>query len=94
MGKINFNRVILGGLLAGVVWIVVEIVVEGLVSLFGFNEKDLLLQATRNVTLSGARYHIVNFCHLFVFCISFSPLGGENADWISQGRHDNNSIGF
>lgn len=69
MSKINFNRVILGGLLTGVVFIIMEIVVEGLVSQFGINEGDLLLQASSNVTISGARYHIVNLSYFFVFCI-------------------------
>jgi len=70
MGKINFKRVILGGLLAGVVFIIIELILEGLVYLiFRLNESDLLMQTFDDITLSGVRYHIVNLSYFFVFCI-------------------------
>lgn len=69
MEKINFKRVILGGLVMGVVFVIVELVVEGLVGLFGVSEKDLLLQVNSTVTISGTRYHIVNLSYFFVFCV-------------------------
>ncbi len=49
MGKINFKRVILGGLVRGVAFIIVELVVEGLVGLFGVSEGDLLLQVSNYI---------------------------------------------
>ncbi len=70
MGKINFKRVVLGGLLAGVVFIFVEIILEGLVQLvFGINEHELAMQAFNDITLGGIRYHTVNLSYFFVLCI-------------------------
>ncbi len=53
----------------GVAFIIVELVVEGLVGLFGVSERDLLLQVNNDVTISGTRYHIVNLSYFFVFCV-------------------------
>lgn len=69
MRKINIRRVFLGGVLAGVVFIITELVVEGIVHLiFKINEGELFRQTFTHVILSGARYHIVNFLYLFSFC--------------------------
>ncbi len=69
MGKINISRVVLGGLIAGLVFILVEMIVEGTFALFGLSERILILQASDNITLSGARYHLVNIVFLFAFCV-------------------------
>lgn len=70
MEKINIGRVILCGFVAGLVFIAVEFLLEGFIHIaFRVNERDLLLQFSRDVTLSGARYHIVNLSYLFGFCI-------------------------
>lgn len=70
MGKINFKRVVLGGLLAGIVFIIVEFIFEGLIqAIFKFNERDLAIQTFENITRSGVRYHIVNFSYFIVFLI-------------------------
>ena len=68
MKRINFKRVIPGGLVMGVVFMIVEFVAEGLVCLFGVSERDLLLQANSDTTISGTRYQIVNLTYFFVFC--------------------------
>jgi uncharacterized membrane protein len=69
MGKANLSRAILGGLLAGVVFMVAEFVVEGLADLlFKFNESRAVIE-TFNLSVGGARFHIVNLGHLFVLCI-------------------------
>jgi len=55
---------------AGIVFIIVELILEGLINiLFKVNERDLLLQAFSDITLSGTRYHIVNISYLLAFCI-------------------------
>jgi hypothetical protein len=69
MATINMKRVLLGGLVGGVVFIVVELVLEGIVAFLGVNERDLLLEQSSNLTLSGARFHIVNLLQFFVLFI-------------------------
>jgi hypothetical protein len=69
MGRINVKRVILGGLVAGIVFVVAEMVIEGIAGFLGFSERDMALEASGSLTLSGARYHIVNVVYLFVFFI-------------------------
>ena len=69
MGRINVSRVILGGLLAGVVFILVELIVEGIFGVFGVSERELALEVSNKLTLGGFRYHIVNIVYLFVFFI-------------------------
>jgi hypothetical protein len=69
MGKINVSRVILGGLLAGVVFVLVEIIIEGIAGLLGVSEREMLLEVSDTITLSGARYHVVNIVYGVVFFI-------------------------
>ena len=69
MEKIKTMRMFLGCLAMGVAFIVVEIILEGLVNaVFKLNEKDVLIELYPNITLSGTRYHIINFLYLFAFC--------------------------
>jgi len=70
MKKIRIDRVMLGGLITALSFVVIEMVLEGLVHLlFKINERDLLLEAFPHVILSGVRYHIVNIAYLLTFCV-------------------------
>ena len=70
MKKINVTRIILAGLLASVLFIIIEFVFEGVVNLiFNFNEVDLARKYFPNITISGVRYQIVNILYLVSTCI-------------------------
>lgn len=69
MGKINMRRVLLGAVLMGVTFIVIELVIEGIIGIIGPKESEMLLEVAPFATLSGARYHIVNFSYFFLFCV-------------------------
>jgi hypothetical protein len=69
MEKINFTRVLSGGILASVVFIVAEVIIEGLLKLIiGFNEANMAREYFPNIMLSGARYQIINILYLLVSC--------------------------
>lgn len=69
MERTNINRVILGGLLASVVFIIIEFIFEGLINtIFNFNEVNLARQYFPDLTLNGARYQIVNILYLILTC--------------------------
>ena len=69
MKKINVTRIILAGLLASVLFIIIEFVFEGVVNLiFNFNEVDLARKYFPNITISGVRYQIVNILYLICIC--------------------------
>lgn len=69
MEKINITRVLFGGIIASLVFIVVEAVVEGVLNLIiGFNEADLAREYFPRIVLSGARYQIINIIYLVTSC--------------------------
>ena len=69
MEKINLTRVFIGGILASVVFIIAEVIVEGLLSLIlGFNEANLSREYFPDIVLSGARYQIINILYLLITC--------------------------
>ena len=69
MEKINLYRVIIAGLIASFSFIIIEMIFEGLLKiLFHFDEVNLLLQHFPDATISGARYHIINFAYLILTC--------------------------
>ena len=69
MGKINTLRVLLGGLVASIVFIIIQLIVEGVAFLiFGFNEAALARQYFPAIILSGTAYQIVNFLYLIFTC--------------------------
>lgn len=69
MEKINLTRVLIGGILASVVFIIAEVIVEGLLYLIiGFNEADLAREYFPTIVLSGTRYQIINILYLLVSC--------------------------
>ena len=69
MEKINITRVLFGGIIASLVFIVVEAVVEGVLNLIiGFNEADLAREYFPQIMLSGARYQIINIIYLVTSC--------------------------
>lgn len=69
MEKINYTRVLLGGILASVVFIVAEVIVEGLLKLIiGFNEASMAREYFPDIMLSGARYQIINLLYLLFSC--------------------------
>jgi len=69
MGKISGGRVVVGGLVMAVVFVIVEFIVEGLVNLvFRVNEYELLFDAY-GLSPSGARYHIVNIGYFVLICM-------------------------
>jgi hypothetical protein len=69
MEKINISRVMWGGLLASVVFIIIEFIVEGFVNLvFGFDEANLARQYFPDIILSGVSYQVVNIIYLISTC--------------------------
>jgi hypothetical protein len=69
MKKISISRVILGGLVASIVFVIIEFVFEGfLYLLFNFNEVKLAQQYFPGIALNGTRYHIVNILYLISIC--------------------------
>lgn len=69
MEKINSTRIILAGLLASLVFIIIEVIFEGLVNvIFNLNEANLARQYFPNITLNGTRYHIINMLYLIFTC--------------------------
>jgi hypothetical protein len=67
--RINLTRVLIGGVLASLVFIVAEVIVEGLLKLFiDFNEAELAREYFPGIILSGARYQIVNLLYLLTSC--------------------------
>ena len=71
MGRINLNRVMLGGLIAAVVFVVVEFVIEGIARVtFNVNEGTALREAL-NVAPGGVVYHVTSVVYLLVVCMLF-----------------------
>ena len=69
MEKINITRVLFGGIIASLVFIVIEVIVEGVLNLIiGFNEADLAREYFPQIVLSGARYQIINIIYLVASC--------------------------
>lgn len=69
MKRINIGRVILAGLVAGLAFIFVEIVLEGFVWLiFGINENKMLKEAF-DISPRGVLFHILNLAIFFAECI-------------------------
>lgn len=69
MEKINYTRVLLGGILASAAFVVAEVIVEGLLKLIiGFSEVNLAREYFPNIMLSGARYQIINILYLLFSC--------------------------
>lgn len=69
MDKINFTRVLIGGIVASVVFVIAEFIAEGLLNLIiGFNEADMAREYFPNIMLSGARYQIINILYLLFSC--------------------------
>jgi len=61
----------MGGILASVVFIVAEVIVEGILRLvIGFNEVDLAREYFPEIVLSGPRYQIINILYLVVSCMA------------------------
>ena len=70
MKKINIKSVLLTGLVTAFSFWIIELIIEGLVHiLFRINERDLLMEAFPQITLSGVRYYIVNISYLLAFCV-------------------------
>ena len=69
MDKINFTRVLIGGIVASVVFVIAELIAEGLLNLIiGFNEAEMAREYFPNIMLSGARYQIINIIYLLFSC--------------------------
>ena len=69
MKKINITRLLLAGLLASVVFIIIEFIFEGIVNMiFNFNEADLARKYFPDITTCGVRYQIINVIYLFCTC--------------------------
>jgi hypothetical protein len=69
MKKINTSRVILGGVIASIAYIIIEFIFEGFLSLvINFNEARLAQQYFPDITLSGTRYQIINILYLISIC--------------------------
>ena len=69
MKKINLGRLVLAGLVAGLAFIFVEIIVEGFLHfVFRISEAKFYLEAFE-MRKSGIVFHILNLGILFVICI-------------------------
>jgi hypothetical protein len=69
MKKINFGRLILAGLVAGLAFIFVEIIVEGsMYFVFRISEAKIFQEAFE-MRCSGVLFHILNLGILFAICI-------------------------
>lgn len=66
MEKINPGGVLKGGAFAAITFALVEIVLEGAVSLFGLNEAELFREAYPDIVMGGTVNYIWNVVHLFV----------------------------
>lgn len=63
----NYARLFLAAFIMGVTFLCVEFVVEGAAKMaFGISETDYLNGIT--LTLSGARYYVINFLNFYSFC--------------------------
>lgn len=70
MGKINYRRVFIGGLIAAVVFIVTELFIEGLAGiLWGISETALLREYFPQALQRGLRFQMHNLLHLLLICI-------------------------
>ncbi|NIO28640.1 MAG: hypothetical protein GTO29_08815 [Candidatus Latescibacteria bacterium] len=68
MKKISIGRVILAGFVASLVFLFVEIVLEGSVQLiFGVSETELMREA-RMTLPSGTLYYVVTIVYLYMVC--------------------------
>ena len=68
MKKINIGRVILAGLVAGLAFLFVEIVIEGFFYvLFGISESEMYQEAF-DIASKKIPFHILNIAILFVIC--------------------------
>ena len=69
MKKINITRVLLAGIVAAIVFIVIEFLFEGIVNvIFKFNEADLARKYFPDIIQCGIRYQIVNILYLVCTC--------------------------
>lgn len=69
MGRINTGRVVLAAAVAAIVFIVLEVVVEGLTRvLFGIDESALFVERFGPIA-TGARFQAVNLLVLFGVCL-------------------------
>ena len=69
MKKIKIGRVIAAGLVTGLTFIFVEIIVEGFAKIFfGICEAEILKEISGTLP-SGLRYHVLNLTIFFLICI-------------------------
>jgi hypothetical protein len=66
MQKMDLRAILRGGAAAAITFVIVEIVVEGAVSLLGVSEADLFQDAFPEIVLGGLVYHAWNVVQLFL----------------------------
>jgi hypothetical protein len=70
MGKINYLRVLIGGVTAAAVFIVTEFFIEGLAGiLWGINETSLLQEYFPQSLQGGLRLQFLNLLNLLMVCM-------------------------
>ena len=85
MKKTNIVRLIAAGIIASIIFLIIEFLFEGIIKLiFNFSEIDMAKHYFPNIIVSGTLYQIVNFLYLACTCtvtiwlyLSLSPKFGD-----------------
>jgi hypothetical protein len=68
MKKLNFGSIFICAVITSIVFLVAEIIVEGLVyAAFGYSEGELLKEHLGKISVEGSQYIIITLIYLFVF---------------------------
>jgi hypothetical protein len=66
--KINFGSILICAVITSIVFLVAEIIVEGIVyAAFGYSEGELLKEHLGKINTEGSQYIIITLIYLFVF---------------------------